>query len=174
MFDVRFFEDRRMPKNRVKLFDEAIGRVDMNKRDVLREIEKIIEDVKTAVLSTVDEGGNPTMRWVTPVILRGRTGALYIVTSPGSNKVHHVRKNPNVQWMLQTRSLGTIINVFGKVNILDNPSIRNEVLEVVGPRLHAFWKITGDERDLLVLETVVRKVVYYISMKGVKEEFLFE
>lgn len=146
----------------------------MNKRDVLREIESILDNVKTAVLATVDEEGSPAMRWVTPVMLRGRAPILYMVTSPDSDKMRHVRNNPNVQWMLQTRSLGTIINIFGKVNVLDNPSIRNEVLEVVGPRLHAFWKINDDERDLLVFETVIRKVVYYISMKGTKEEFLFE
>ncbi len=146
----------------------------MNKKGVIREIEKIIDDVKTAVLSTVGEDGIPSMRWVTPVLLRGRTRALYIVTSPKSDKVRHVRNHPDVQWMLQTRSLGTIINIYGKVNVLDNPSIRSEVLEVVGPRLHAFWKITHDERDLLVLETVIEKAVYYVSMKGLKEEILFE
>ncbi len=145
----------------------------MNKKDVMFEIEKIIDSVKTAVLATVDEEGRPAMRWVTPVLLRGRTGTVYIVTSPDSSKVRHVLKNPEVQWMLQTKPLGTIINLYGKVNVLDNPSIRNEVLEVVGPRLHAFWKITHDERDLLVLETVIQKAVYYISMEGMKEEILF-
>jgi len=145
----------------------------MNTKDVMREIGRIVDSVKTAVFATVDDDGRPAMRWVTPVLLRGRAGVLYIVASPDSNKVRHVRNNPDVQWILQTKPLDTIINIYGKVNVLDNPSIRNEVLEVVGPRLHAFWKVTHDERDLLVLETIIQKAVYYISMKGTKEEVLF-
>jgi len=145
----------------------------MNTKDVMREIGRIVDGVKTAVFATVDDDGRPSMRWVTPVLLRGRTGALYIVASPNSNKVRHVRKNPDVQWMLQTKPLDTIINIYGKVNVLDNPSIRNEVLEVVGPRLYAFWQVTHDERDLLVLETIIQKAVYYVSMKGAKEAVLF-
>jgi pyridoxamine 5'-phosphate oxidase len=78
-----------------------------------------------------------------------------------------------VQWIFQTRSLDKIINVEGKVNLLDNPSIRSEVLEVVGPRLVAFWKINVDERDLLVLETVIEKATYYLPMKGTKETVIF-
>jgi len=147
--------------------------MEMDTNEVMREIGSIVDGVKTAVFATVDEDGRPAMRWVTPVLLRGRTGALYILASPDSNKVHHVRKNPDVQWMLQTKPLDTVINIYGRVNVLDNPSIRNEVLEVVGPRLHAFWKVTHDERDLLVLETIIQKAVYYVSMKGTKEEILF-
>ncbi len=145
----------------------------MDTKDVMREIEKIVDTVKTAVLATTDEEGRSAMRWVTPVLLRGRTGAIYMVASPDSNKVRHVRKNADVQWMMQTKPLDTVINIYGKVNVLDNPSIRNEVLEVVGPRLHAFWKVTHDERDLLVLETIIQKAVYYITMKGIKEEVPF-
>lgn len=145
----------------------------MKKKEILAKISEIIDDEKTALLATVSLEGTPSVRWVTPAVLRGRTGAIYMVTGPRSNKVKHVRKNPDVQWSFQTRALDTIITVEGKVNVVDNPSIRSEVLEVVGPRLRAFWQISMDERDLLVLETIVEKAILYRPMKGKKEAITF-
>jgi general stress protein 26 len=145
----------------------------MEKRALLNELESIIDEVKTAVLATVDEEGRPWMRWVSPVILQGRTGAIYMITSKKSVKVQQLKNNPRVQWSVQTRALDRIITVDGSVNIVDNPSIRAEVLEVVSPRLRPFWKINMDERDLLVLETIIEKASYYVPMKGIKEEVEF-
>jgi general stress protein 26 len=145
----------------------------MEKREVLTQLENIIDEVKTAIFATVDGEGMPRMRWVSPALLPGRSGAIYFVTDPLSAKVGHVRSNPNVQWIFQTRVLDRIVTVEGKVNVLDNPSIRSEVLEVVGPRLAAFWKVALDGRDLLVLETIVENAVWYRPMKGEKETVRF-
>jgi pyridoxamine 5'-phosphate oxidase len=145
----------------------------MEKNEIVHKLEEIIAKVRTAVLATTGEDGMPDMRWVTPAILKGRPDAILMITSPNSNKVKQIKSNPCVQWMFQTRPLDQIIMVEGKVNIIDNPSIRSEVLEVVGPRLTAFWKINVDETDLLVLETVIEKATYYLSMKGKKEKVLF-
>ena len=35
--------------------------------------------------------------------------------------------------------------------------------------MRSFWKLKGDERDLVVLETIIDEAVYYKPMKGVKE-----
>jgi pyridoxamine 5'-phosphate oxidase len=141
----------------------------MEKREVLAAIENIVDEVKTAIFATVDREGRPRMRWVTPALLRGRSGALYFITYPGSAKVEQIAGNPNAQWIFQTRALDRIITVDGKVTVIDNPSMRSEVLEVVGPRLTAFWKINLDERDLLVIETIIEKAVHYRPMKGERE-----
>jgi general stress protein 26 len=140
----------------------------MNKNEVLGEISRIIDEVGTAVLGTVNAEGKPDLRWVNPVMLRGRSNAIFMVTYPGSKKVKELQENPRAQWLFQTRPLDVIVTVDGRVNTLENPSIRSEVLEVVGPRLHAFWKITPDERDLMVLETVIERAVYYKPMQGLK------
>lgn len=140
----------------------------MDKNEVLGEIAKIIDEVNTAVLGTVDQEGKPDLRWMTPVMLRGRANALFTVTFPQAKKVRHILRNNQVQWLFQTKALDTVVTVEGRVNLLENPSIRNEVLEAVGPRLHAFWKVTPDERDLMVMETVIERAVYYKPMKGLK------
>jgi len=52
------------------------------------------------------------------------------------------------------------------MSIVDNPSLRSEVLEAVGPRLRAFWKLAKDGRDLAVLETAIVEAARYLPMEG--------
>ena len=145
----------------------------MEKTEILGAIERIIEEAKTAVFATVDEEKRPHARWMTPALLRGREGAVFAVAYRTSAKVKQARSNPGVQWIFQSPALDRVVVVDGRVNILDNPSVRSEVLEMVGPRLRAFWKMYKDERDLLVLETVIERAQYYLPMKGIKETVSF-
>jgi len=146
----------------------------MEKREILGYIARIIDEAKTAVFATIDEGGLPQTRWMTPALLRGRENAVYAVAYRTSRKVRHVAENPRAQWIFSSPALDRIAVVDGRVNIVDNPSIRAEVLEAVGERLRAFWKMYDDERDLLVLETVIERAQYYLPMKGMKETVSFE
>ena len=145
----------------------------MTKRDIMAAIGKILDDAKTGLLAPVDNEGKPHMRWLTPAVLRGRVGALYNVTAPNSVKLEQLRANPYVQWMIQSRALDRIITVNGKINIVENPSIRNEVLEAVGDRLRVFWKIHESEWEICVLETIIEKATYYLPMKNRKETVEF-
>ena len=146
----------------------------MTKHEIMTELEMIIEDATTGVLATVDEKGCPHMRWMTPTILKDRPNAVFAITSSGFAKAMQLKQNSHVQWMIQTKMLDKILNICGVVNILDNSSIRNEVLEFIGPRLTTFWKIkTNEEANLLVLETVVQEATLFIPMKGVKTTVKF-
>jgi general stress protein 26 len=145
----------------------------MTKRDIMTEIGRMLDDAKTALLATVDEKGRPHMRWLTPTVIRGRTGAIYNVTAPASAKLEQLRANPNVQWMFQTRALDRIVTVNGKINIVENPSIRTEVLEAVGDKLTVFWKIHEQEWEVVVLETVIENATFYLPMKSRKEKVEF-
>jgi pyridoxamine 5'-phosphate oxidase len=80
-----------------------------------------------------------------------------------------VRKNPRVEWMFQTPTLDEIVSIRGAINVVENPSLRAEVLEVLGPRLTTFWKLAHDPRDLVVLETVVEEATHFLPMQGRKE-----
>jgi hypothetical protein len=53
--------------------------------------------------------------------------------------------------------------------VVENPSLRSEVLEVLGPRLQTFWKLAHDARDLVVLETVAEEAIRYLPMLGRKD-----
>ncbi|MCK5006328.1 MAG: pyridoxamine 5'-phosphate oxidase family protein [Spirochaetia bacterium] len=141
----------------------------MTKQEVLNTLEMILNEAHTAVLATTDQDGKPHIRWMTPALLRGRTGVIYAVTSPRFGKVVQLEAHPEVEWMFQTPILDTIVTVRGRINIVDNPSILSEVLETLGSFMRSFWKLKGDERGLLVLETIIEEAIYYKPMKGVKE-----
>lgn len=141
----------------------------MNMQELRTVIETLVEDSKTAVLATVDRESRPHTRWVVPGCLRNRPGALYTVSGSGFAKIEQLLNNPNAQMLFQSRNLDKVVSVSGKMNILDNPSIRSEVLECLGARLKAFWKTNVSESDLVVLELVMEEAEYYVPMSGVKE-----
>ena len=132
----------------------------------------ILNEAHTAVLATTDEEGRPRMRWMTPALIRGRSGAIFAVTSPGFAKVNQLAAHGEVVWLFQTPVLDTIVTVRGRINMVDNPSLLAEVLEALGPYMRSFWKLQGDERDLVVLETIIEDATYYRPMKGLKEVVL--
>jgi general stress protein 26 len=146
----------------------------MEKREILGYIARIIDEAKAAVFATIDEGGMPQTRWMTPALLHDREGAVYAVAHRTSRKVHHLGAKPHAQWIFSSPALDRVAVIDGRVNVVDNPSIRSEVLEAVGERLRAFFKMYNDERDLLVLETVIERAQYYLPMKGMKETVTFE
>lgn len=146
----------------------------MDTSEVLYMTESILDDVKTAVLATTDKDGCPHMRWMTPTFLRGHDGVLFAVTSPHFRKVIELQAEPKVEWMVQTASLDKIINLKGYVNILDNPAIKNEVMETVGRKLRTFWKYNADTTDFVVLETMLEQATVMFPTKGIKVSVQFE
>lgn len=145
----------------------------MKQGEFLFELEEMIEDVKTGLLATVDTEGRPRMRWMTPAILKDRDGALYAITSKHFAKREQLDKSPQVEWMFQSRSLDKIMYVDGRVNVVENSSMLNEVLEVVGPRLRVFWNVNPDETSLVVLETVMESGALFLPMKGHRDQLKF-
>ena len=141
----------------------------MTKKELIDRIVFILEDAKTAVLATTDTSGPPCMRWMSPVLFPSRPGVLYAVTSPNLAKARQIEKHPDVEWMLQTRSLNEVILLHGKINMIDNPSLKAEVMQAIGNRLHIFWKIEKESADFIVLETIIDEGIYFLPMEGRKE-----
>ena len=146
----------------------------MNEVEFTALLDTIIEDAKTAVLATVDSDGRPHVRWMTPTLLAGRPGAIYAVTSPDFQKAAHLDTNPRAAWMFQTRLLSRIARVSGKVNVIDNSAMKNEVLEGIGRRLNVFWRVNKDPSKLVVLETVIETAEYSEPMKNKYERIAFK
>ena len=145
----------------------------MDTAEITQKIGAIIEEAKTAVLTTVDEHGRPHARWMTPTLLRGRPGALFAVTSPLFVKVLQLGAHPEVEWLLQTPALTEIVSITGRVNILDNPALKCEVTDAIGRRLTVFWRVNVETTDFVVLETVIEEATYFRPMKGMRETVRF-
>ena len=145
----------------------------MEQKKLMSKLEEIIDDSNAGILSTTDMNGVSHMRWMTPILIRGRKGVVYSVTPQNSKKVEHILQRPDVTWMIQTRSLDQVVTIYGKTNVLDNPSIKSELLETVGNRLTMFWSINQDLIDFVVLETEIEKAVYYKPMKALSNTVNF-
>jgi general stress protein 26 len=145
----------------------------MNKSEILSRIDRLVAASRTAVLATVDAESWPHLRWMTPARLHGRPEALYAVSSLHLAKAAQLQHNPCVEWMLQDPSLREVVVVRGRVNIIDNPALKAEVLETLGHQLATFWKVAADQAQLVVLETVIEEAVHYLPMEGFREQVSF-
>ncbi len=141
----------------------------MDARMLLNLTEELLEEAKAGLLTTVDEGGNPRVRWMTPARLKWRPGAIYCFTRPDSAKIRHLEQHPGVEWLIQNKSLTKLVTLRGTVNIVDNPALKNEVLDTLGGRLEMFWKADLKRTEFVVLETELEEGIYYEPMKGRQE-----
>lgn len=141
----------------------------MTRGEIIVELDRILDQTRTAVLATTDAKGRPHMRWMTPVLLRERSGAVFAVTSLEFTKTGELKKDNRCQWLFQTRALDTIVSLSGIINLVDNSALKAEVLEAVGQRLTVFWRINADPGNLIVLETVIEDASYFRPMKAIRE-----
>lgn len=137
----------------------------MTIQEMMNKIRQLLEDSKAGVLATVAEDGYPHMRWMTPVLLDEWPDALFAVTSPGSLKAAQLGKDTKVEWLLQGKTLQEVVVVKGRINLIDNPSVKANLMETVGQRLAVFWKINPNT-DSVVLETVIEEASLFIPMKN--------
>jgi general stress protein 26 len=146
----------------------------MDKVSIMDKLAMLIEDSRAGVLSTVNADGFPAARWMTPAILKDRPNELFCVTCPGTQKAMDLGEKPHAHWTIQNRTLTQVVTVTGKVNILDNPAIKAEIMEAIGHRLEVFWKANCDQKDFVVLETVIEEATYFRPMQGTKETVKFQ
>ncbi len=144
----------------------------MTIQEMMNKIRQLLEDSKAGVLATVAEDGYPHMRWMTPVVLDEWPDALFAVTSPGSLKAAQLEKDTKVEWLLQGKTLQEVVVVKGRINLVDNPSVKANLMEKVGQRLAVFWKINPNT-DSVVLETVIEEASLFIPMKNERHTVKF-
>jgi general stress protein 26 len=143
-----------------------------SQNDMFNRIEELIEVSRAGVLATADKAGHPHVRWMTPVTLKGRPGTLFAVTSPQFAKVLEIKAQPRVQWMIQHPSLAQVVTISGRVNVIDNPALKTEVMDALGSRLIVFWKLNR-KAQWVVLETVIEEATLFMAMKGEKKTVKF-
>jgi general stress protein 26 len=133
---------------------------------MLEALDRLIESARLGVLATVDAHGRPRMRWMTPATVDGRPGYLYSLTVPDFEKSVHLGENSALEWMLQSRDLREVLFVRGRGLIVDEPGLRDEVREALGPELGILWRVDRDPAEMVVLETAIEELELYTPMTG--------
>jgi pyridoxamine 5'-phosphate oxidase len=144
----------------------------MDIHQMFSRLDRILENSRVGILTTLDERGYPHSRWMTPTLVAGREGFIFAVTAPGFQKAFEIQRNPRVGWIFQTKALDEIITASGKINVIDNPSLRSEVQESLGRNLTIFWRVNPNESELVVLETVVEEMTYFNPVKNEKHHLV--
>ncbi len=138
----------------------------MEMNALLEITEGILDKARVGILTTIGRDGRPWTRWMTPAMLRGQKGTIYAITAEGFRKVEHIRENHNVSWMIQKNTMDEVIHLTGKASIVDNPTLKADVLEAIGGHLGNFWRLNRENLELVVIETVIEEIDYYDPMKG--------
>ncbi len=138
----------------------------MTSQQLLNKVDAIIDNSKTAILVTSDQAGGAHARWMTPALLKHRPAAIYCFSAPHAEKVEQIEAAGKVEWLFQTKDLREIVSVRGTARVLDNPALKNELMEILGPRLMVFWNANIDAEELVVIETAIEEAAYTEPMKG--------
>ena len=145
----------------------------MSPQELLNRLESILDEAKTGVLATKDSSGVIHMRWMTPAVLNHRQGAIFTFSAPGTPKIEQIMSTEQAEWMIQRPDLREIVNIQGPIRVIDNPALKSELMEILGPRLTAFWKANIGSDQFVVLETVIQTATYFKPMEGLREAMEF-
>ncbi|NLJ44969.1 MAG: pyridoxamine 5'-phosphate oxidase family protein [Treponema sp.] len=137
----------------------------MDFNQIVSVLHSLLEESKVGVLTTVDDRGYPHSRWMTPALLPRFPGRLFAVTGSRFGKVGFIRENPKVEWAFQSRTLDRIVSLKGRAFVVDEPELKVEVLEAIGPNLQVFWRINPKAGDLVVLETEIEEATLFLPLK---------
>lgn len=140
----------------------------MTPTELLAEVDRILDESKTALLATVDPDGRPQLRWMTPRRLRDRPGHLYTVTEIGAAKVAELRRDPRVTWLVQRPALTEVITLRGRATVLDEPTLLREFLEAAGKELFMIWHLhrSHERPQFVVIETALEEASRFQASSG--------
>lgn len=145
----------------------------MNAKELVSKIDVLIDESKSAVFVTLDDAGMSQSRWMTPVLIKHRGNCIYCFSAPGARKIKQIEVNDRVEWMIQRRDLREVVNLKGRCSVVNNPALKGELLEVLGPRVETFWRANAPSEDYVILETVIDEGEYFEPIRGRREKVEF-
>jgi len=146
----------------------------MDFKGMIGVMDRLLDQVKVAILANRDSEGKPVMRWMSPSTIRGREGFLYAISASSFAKTKQLQLYPEVMWMVQSKALDEVLTVKGRIQVLENPSLQQEVIEAIGGKLGTFWSLNKDSGDLVVLETILEEFEYFQPAKALKERVVLK
>jgi len=145
----------------------------MEAHDLTNKLEAMLDEAKTGILATADSEGRVHMRWMTPAVLKQRRGAIFAFSKPDAAKVAQIAASGSAAWIIQTPDLREIVHLSGPTRVIDNPALKAELMEILGPRLTAFWKSNSPVEEFVVIETVIEEATWFRPMKATRETVRF-
>lgn len=128
--------------------------------DLGREAQQVVKRAKNAVLATADDQGHPHSAWMTTQVTDD-LAELYSITSPLSQKVADLRRNPQAEWMFATPSLETLVYLSGFTRVIEGDAAKRYWDQMPGKAQAYYRKYceTEDYHKFAVIRTEVSKIV---------------
>ena len=145
----------------------------MEHRQIIDKIEEIIDDVRTGILTTIDQEEETSSKWMVPVVLKYPTTAIYCFSQRRCEKHSHIASNSKVEWMIQTEDYREIVKIQGTAVVNDNPDIKAEMLDRLGDDIKTFFKADTIVEEPVVIETSIETAEYYKPTDGIVEKVIF-
>lgn len=120
--------------------------------------KKLADGNRPGILATVDENGMPHLRWMATLSLHDFP-LLYTITSPASQKVRHIKVNPNVSWMFSNEEMNVIVNIQGKARMASDVGKMQHVWKMLEDKSKAYFlSIASDGPGYAVIETEIENI----------------
>ena len=132
----------------------------MNQNEIMTKIETIVDESKVGLLATTDKKNCPRVRWMTPAILPQRGGSIYAFSDANAMKIQDIMHQGEVKWLFQTHDLKEVVSARGITHVTTNPSIKNEVMDLLVSHLTKLWTLNLSHTETVVLETVITEATY--------------
>lgn len=145
----------------------------MDKGEFVKKMAQMLEDVKNGILATAGTDGFPSMRWMTPTLIRGQEGSLFAVTASSFPKIQAFEAQNKVSWLFTSNRTGEILSLRGHIKPVDDPRFKSEILEELSRSLENFWKLNEDPSNLVCLQTHLISGEYFNPKAGTKVQVTF-
>jgi general stress protein 26 len=131
---------------------------DVSEQDPKQKVGELIKDIRTTMMTTIDESGAPRSR---PMYTQEAEfdGDLWFLADAHSSKMAAIAHNPRVNLGYANPSKERYVSVTGSAKIVDD---RSRVQELWKPFLKAWWEGPEDRR-IRVIKVEVEQVEYWDS-----------
>jgi general stress protein 26 len=125
--------------------------------DTLEALGKRIQDIRSAMLTTLDENGQP---WSRPMITRemDEEGNLWFFTKRDSTKARDISTNSTVNVAYAKPDDALYVSVTGQAEIVDNMAKKKQLWN---PLVKAWFPDGLDDPDLVLLKVTPERAEYW-------------
>lgn len=112
----------------------------------------ISKDDQPCLFCTIGIDGKPRTRFMAGYRIRAQK-QIILTTYSDSTKIHEIRKNPNVQFILFTTGQAKVLTLSCMAKIVDDLALRQEIYEE--RKRPALFPVFDDSYGVILLEPVV-------------------
>ena len=98
----------------------------MDKEQIVRTARELIQAGRPFLLATVDEKGQPQMRWMGGSVL-DEPMTLWMAGGATGRKMAQIRANPAAQLLYNDEKFGSVVTISGRAEVVDSAEAKQRL-----------------------------------------------